>query len=249
MSGHSKWSTIKRKKGKADAERGRIFSKLIKEITVAARRGGGDESSNPRLRSAIQEAKSCNMPQANIEKAVKKGTGELPGVVYDEARYEAYGPGGIAIMIDVLTDNKKRTVAEIRHMVDRCGGNLAENGSVAWVFEHKGAISVPKGALSEDDMFVAVADSGAEDIQDAGDVFEIVTPPEALEAVKQALTENGIEYDQAELTYVAQSEITLAGDSAKRALKLMEALEELDDVARVYSNLDVDEATLAEVMA
>jgi YebC/PmpR family DNA-binding regulatory protein len=248
MSGHSKWSTIKRKKGKADAERGRLFSRLIKEITVAARHGGGDESSNPRLRSAIQEAKASNMPQANIEKAIKKGTGELPGVVYEEARYEAYGPGGIAIMLDVLTDNKKRTVAEIRHALERGGGNLAANGSVAWMFDQRGAIAIPKKDLTEDDVFLVVADAGANDIREEADAFEVTTPPEALEGVKRALTENNIEYDHAEVTYVAQTDVKLSGDAAKRVLKLMEALDELDDTSKIYSNFDVDEETLAEVM-
>ena len=216
---------------------------------MAARLGGGEESSNPRLRSAVGEAKAANMPQANIEKAIKKGTGELPGVVYEEARYEAYGPGGVAIMIDVLTDNRKRSVAEIRHTLERSGGNLAENGSVAWMFDQKGAIAISKEGLTEDDVLMVVADAGADDIQEEADAFEVITSPEALENVKSALRGSGIEFEQAELTYVARNEIRVAGREAQRVLRLLEALEELDDVGKVYSNFDVDEETLAEVMA
>ena len=248
MSGHSKWSTIKRKKGKADAERGKMFSRLIKEITVAARLGGGDESSNPRLRTAIQEAKTANMPHVNIEKAIKKGTGELPGVLYEEGRYEGYGPGGVAIIIDVLTDNKKRTVAEIRHVLDKAGGNLAENGSVAWMFDQMGAIVIPKKELTEEDVFLVVADAGAEDIQEEADAFEVTAKPEAFENVKKALIDNGIEYDHAELTYIAQNDIKVTGQEAERVLKLMEALEEHDDINKIYSNFDMDQETMAELM-
>ncbi len=241
MSGHSKWSTIKRKKGKLDAQRGKIFTKLIKEITVAARQGGGDPNSNSRLRSAIQSAKTANMPQNNIERAIKKGTGELPGVTYEEVIYEGYGPGGAALLVEVTTDNKNRTVADIRHILSRRNGHLGETGSVAWIFEQKGLVAVDKEACDEDKLLAVVLEAGAEDMQLEEDAYEITTAPADLERVKQALDDHGISYTLAELTKIPQSTVKLEGKSAEQALLLMEDLDDHDDVQHVYSNFDIDE--------
>lgn len=244
MSGHSKWSTIKRKKGAKDAERGRIFTRLIKEITIAARHGGGDENANPRLRSAIQTAKAANMPSKNIENAVKKGTGELPGVTYDEVVYEGYGPGGIALYIEVLTDNKNRTVAEIRHLLAKHGGSLGENGSVAWMFDKKGVISIPASATTEDDLMLIVLDAGAEDIEQEEDVFLVKSEPANFEAVKSALEESGVAYDSADLTLEPQNTIAVEGKQAEQLLKLLDLLEDQDDVQNIYSNFDIDDSVI-----
>ncbi|OPX31933.1 MAG: transcriptional regulator [Candidatus Latescibacteria bacterium 4484_181] len=244
MSGHSKWSTIKRKKAKTDLERGKVFTKLIREITVAARLGGGDEEANPRLRTAIEAAKAASMPSSNIERAIKKGTGELPGVNYEEMVFEGYGPGGVAIMVEATTDNRNRTVAEVRHIFERHNGNLGENGSVAWMFQQKGLITVPRDSLQEDDLLAAVLDAGAEDIQTEDDAFEITTAVEDLERVKQALKENQIQYTQAELTRVPQSTVKVDGKSAQQLLRLMDELEECDDVQRVFSNFDIEETEI-----
>jgi len=241
MSGHSKWSTIKRKKGKADAERGKLFTRLIKEITVAARHGSGDEDSNPRLRSAIQAAKAANMPSANIEKAIKRGTGELPGVNYEEITYEGYGPGGVAVYIETLTDNKNRTVAEIRHLLSKYGGSLGESGSVAWIFTKKGVIIIDAQGISEDDLMLATLDAGAEDIDLDDSIFRLVTEPFNLEAVKKALEESGIEYSSAEITMEPSNTIKVEGKIAESVLKLMDALEDQDDVQNLYSNFDIDD--------
>lgn len=244
MSGHSKWSTIKRKKAKSDQERGKIFTKLMREITVAARLGGGDEEANPRLRTAIEAAKAASMPNTNIDKAIKKGTGELPGVSYEEMVFEGYGPGGVAIMVEATTDNKNRTVSEVRHIFERHNGNLGENGSVAWVFQQKGVIAVPRNNLQEDDLLAVVLDAGAEDIQTEEDAFEVTSAVEDLEGVKQALKENQIEYTEAELTRVPQSTVKMDGKSGQQVLRLMDELEECDDVQRVFSNFDIDEAEI-----
>ncbi|MCD6169575.1 MAG: YebC/PmpR family DNA-binding transcriptional regulator [Candidatus Latescibacteria bacterium] len=244
MSGHSKWSTIKRKKAKTDLERGKIFTKLIREITVAARLGGGDEEANPRLRTAIEAAKAASMPSSNIERAIKKGTGELPGVNYEEMVFEGYGPGGVAIMVEATTDNRNRTVAQVRHIFERHNGNLGENGSVAWMFQQKGLITVPRDSLQEDDLLAAVLDAGAEDIQTETDAFEITTAVEDLERVKQALKESQIQYTQAELTRVPQSTVKVDGKSAQQLLRLMDELEECDDVQRVFSNFDIEETEI-----
>ena len=244
MAGHSKWKQIKHKKARMDAQRGKIFTKLIKEITVAARVGGGDESSNPRLRTAIQAAKAANMPYSNIERAIKKGTGELPGVAYEEATYEGYGPGGAAIMIECLTDNKNRTVSELRHLFSKFGGNLSETGSVAWMFQRKGEISVKLDAYSEDDVLMVVLEAGAEDMKVDDNVAMITCAPEDLEAVKRALEENGIQYESAEINMVAQNTVKVEGKQAEQLLKLMEHLEDHDDVQNVYSNFDIDAAML-----
>lgn len=244
MSGHSKWSTIKRKKGAKDAERGRVFTRLIKEITVAARHGGGDENANPRLRSAIQAAKTANMPSKNIENAVKKGTGELPGVTYDEVVYEGYGPGGVALYIEALTDNKNRTVAEIRHILTKHGGSLGENGSVAWMFDKKGVVSIPAANTTEDDLMMIVLDAGAEDIEQDDDVFLVKSEPANLEAVKTALEENGVAYDSADLTLEPQNTIAVEGKQAEQLLKLLDLLEDQDDVQNLYSNFDIDDSVI-----
>ncbi|KPL17729.1 MAG: transcriptional regulator [candidate division Zixibacteria bacterium SM23_81] len=247
MSGHSKWSTIKRKKGKMDAQRGKIFSKLIKEITVAARQGGGDLNANPRLRQAVQSAKTANMPQDNIERAIKKGTGELPGVTYEEVVYEGYGPGGMALLVEVATDNKNRTVADIRHILSKRNGHLGETGSVAWMFEQRGFIVVGKEACDEDQLLAVVLEAGAEDMELEGDAYEITTAPNDFEAVKQALDEHKIPYTLAELTKTPQSIVKLEGKTAEQALTLMEDLEDHEDVQHVYSNFDIDESIMEKM--
>lgn len=246
MSGHNKWSTIKRKKGKADAERGRLFTRLIKEISVAAREGGGDPESNPRLRAAMNNARQNNMPADNIDRAIKKGTGELPGVQYEEVVYEGYGPGGVALYIEALTDNKNRTVAEIRHIMGKYGGNLGENGSVAWMFERKGRILVPsENGVTEDDILMAVLDAGAEDVRNDGDAFEIVCDISTFEAVKKALEDNEINYNESELAMIPTTMTQLTGKQAESMLKLLEKLEEHDDVQNLFSNFDMDEEEMA----
>jgi YebC/PmpR family DNA-binding regulatory protein len=244
MSGHSKWSTIKRKKGKADQERGRLFTRLIKEITVAARDGGGDPEGNPRLRTAIENAKASNMPTANIEKAVKRGTGELPGITYEEYTFEAYGPQGIAILVETLSDNKNRTTAEIRHILGRHNGHMGEVGCVSWMFSQKGTVVVDKGKADEDTLMTVALDSGAEDVKDEGDFFEIITSPADFEKVKRSLAANKIEFTSAELTREPQTVIKLDGRQAEQILKLMDALEEQDDVQKIYANFDVPDEIL-----
>jgi len=239
MSGHSKWSSIKHKKGKADAARGKIFTKLIKELTVAARDGGGDPDGNPRLRTAIQAAKAANMPAANIERAIKKGTGELPGVTYEEIKYEGYGPGGVAVLVETMTDNKNRAVSDIRHIFAMHGGNLGEVGCVGWMFERKGIIQVDKGKVDEEELMMTVLDAGALDMNSEEDYFEIITPFDKFEAVKGALEQKKIPYSEAELTMIPQTTIKLEGKQAEQMLKLTEALEDHDDVQKVYANFDI----------
>ena len=246
MSGHSKWSTIKRKKEKADAERGKIFTKLIREIITAAREGGGDENTNPRLRTAVLTAKSANMPQANIERAIKKGTGELPGVVYEEKSYEGYGPGGVAILIDTLTDNTNRTTAEVRHLLTKYNGNLGESGCVAWMFEKKGLIAVKKEDSDEETLMDLVLDAGADDMVAEDEVYEIVTLPESFASVKEALDNKQIPTLSAEVIMIPKNTVKVEGKHAEQTLKLMEALEDVDDIQQVYSNFDIDESTLEE---
>ena len=247
MSGHSKWSTIKRKKEKTDAARGRVFTRLIKEITIAARQGGGDEFSNPRLRTAVQAAKTANMPAANIDRAIKRGTGELPGVVYEEIVYEGYGPGGAALYIDVLTDNKNRTGAEIRHLLSKYGGSLGENGSVAWIFQKKGTVLIPVANASEETLFEATLDAGAEEIEQDGDVFRITCQPGDLEPIKSVLEEKNIGYISAEINMEPSNTVKLDGKNAESMLKLMDMLEDHDDVQNVYSNFDIDDSLLEEL--
>ncbi|MCH8954462.1 YebC/PmpR family DNA-binding transcriptional regulator [candidate division KSB1 bacterium] len=244
MSGHSKWSTIKRKKGKADAERGKIFTRLIKDITFAARNGGGDENANPRLRSALAAAKTANMPAANIDRAIKKGTGELPGVVYEEGVLEGYGPAGVALYIEILTDNRNRTVADVRHSLTKHAGNLAESGAVAWMFEKKGLITVPSERLDEEEILMVVMDAGAEDLKSEEDFFEITSSAEDLENVKAALESSQIKYDSANLTLYPKNTIKVEGKDAETLFKILDALEDLDDVQNVYSNFDIEMSVL-----
>lgn len=239
MSGHSKWSTIKHKKAAKDARRGKIFTKLIKEITVAARLGGGDPNANPRLRTAILTARSQSMPNENIERAIKKGTGELEGVAYEEVTYEAYGPGGVAMLIETLTDNRTRTVAELRNLLGKHGGNMGAAGSVAWMFAKKGLITVERGTVDEDRVMEIALDAGAEDVSDSGEVLEIVTPPEAFVAVKEALDGAGIPTATAEITMMPSTTTPISGETAAKMIRLLEALEDHDDVQRVSSNMDM----------
>lgn len=246
MSGHSKWKQIKHKKAKADAQRGKIFTRLIKEITVAARDGGGDEMSNPRLRTAVLAAKAANMPASNIERAIKKGTGELPGVAYDEVTYEGYGPGGAALLIECLTDNKNRTVAEIRHLFAKSGGNLAEAGSVAWMFDRKGEITVEMTGLTEEALLEIAIEAGAEDMQVDENMASIITSPDELERVKEALAGKNISCESAVLTMVPKNTVRIEGKAAEQLLKLMELLEDHEDVQNIFANFDIDESILAE---
>jgi len=246
MSGHSKWSTIKRKKGKADAERGKVFTKLIREISVAAREGGGDPEANPRLRTAIAAAKAANMPADNIKRAVQKGTGELEGVKYESTHYEGYGPGGVAVLVEVLTDNKNRTVAEVRHVFSRYNGSLGEVGCVGWMFDRKGYIVVDKDKIGEDELIEKALDAGAEDVRSTGDIYEIYTEFTELENVRSALESSGIEMASAEPTLIPQNTIKLDGKQAEQMLKLYEAIEDLDDVSNVYANFDIDESVMEE---
>ncbi len=246
MSGHSKWSTIKRKKGALDAKRGKIFSKLAKEITVAAKLGGGDPSANPRLRTVLMAAKSQNMPKDNVEKAIKKGTGDLPGVSYEESRYECYGPAGVGMVVDCLTDNKNRTVGEIRHLVNKHGGSMAENGAVSWNFDAKGAITVKRPEGSDDEaMFEKAIEAGAEDVEIEEDVYTIHTDPGDLHTVCGGLEEQGLEVDDAKLTMIPKTMIEVTGKDAGQVLKLMEVLEDLDDVQDIYSNFDIPDEEMA----
>jgi YebC/PmpR family DNA-binding regulatory protein len=247
MSGHSKWATIKRKKGKTDAERGRLFTRLIKEITIAARNGGGDESANPRLRTAVLAAKAANMPAVNIDRAIKKGTGELEGVNYEEVIYEGYGPSGTAFYVEVVTDNKNRTVAEMRHLFSKYGGNLGVSGSVARLFSKKGNIIIPAAGVTEDQLMEATLDAGPDDIQQDGDSFHVITEPAKLEPVKKALEAAGVKYDSAEITMQASNTVKVEGRAAESLLKLADAIEEHDDVQNVYSNFDIDDSTLASL--
>jgi len=245
MSGHSKWHTIKHKKGAIDAKRGKIFTKLIKEITVAARTGGsGDVDSNARLRKAVNDAKAQNMPNDTIDRAIKRGTGELEGVNYDEITYEGYGPNGVAIMVETMTDNRNRTVAELRHLFSKNGGNLGEAGSVAWMFDKKGYIVVDKGAKSEDELFDIAIEAGADDMQQDGDVFEILTAPDNFETVSDAIKKAGVQPQAAEVSMIPQNYIHLEGNDAKQMLKLYEALDDNDDVQKVYANFDIDESEM-----
>lgn len=245
MSGHSKWHTIKHKKGALDAKRGKIFTKLIKEITVAARTGGsGDVDSNARLRKVVNDAKGQNMPNDTIDRAIKRGTGELEGVSYDEVMYEGYGPNGVAVMVEGLTDNRNRTVAEIRHIFSKNGGNMGESGSVAWMFDKKGYIVVDKAAKSEEELFEIAIEAGADDMQDEGDVFEIYTAPDAFDAVLEAIKAAGIEPQAAEISQIPQNYIKLEGGDAKTMLKLYDALDDNDDVQKVYANFDIDESEM-----
>ncbi len=246
MSGHNKWSTIKHKKGAADAKRGQLFSKLIKEITVAARMGGGDQTSNARLRTAVLTARAANMPKDNIDRAIKKGTGELEGFNLEEFSYEGYGPGGVAIMLSVMTDNKNRAVADIRHLFTKYNGNLGENGCVAWMFDKKGVIVVEKDAVDEDTLYDIALGVGADDISDQGDSYEILTEPSMLEDVRAALEEKKIAYTSAEVSMIPKDTVKVTGKSAQQVLKLMSLLEDHDDIQSVSSNFDIDDEEMAQ---
>ena len=242
MSGHSKWSSIKHKKGATDAKRGKIFSKLIKEITVAARMGGsGDPAANPRLRAAIAAAKMENMPKDNMERAIKRGTGELEGVNYEESVYEGYGPGGAAVLVESLTDNKNRAVADIRHIFGKNGGSLGENGCVAWMFDKKGYMNVDKKDMDEDALMEIALEAGAEDIREDNGIFEVITDPGDFEAVRNALDEGTVKYSAAEVTMLPQSTTALQGKDAELMIRLMEALDDCEDVQKVYTNAGIPE--------
>jgi YebC/PmpR family DNA-binding regulatory protein len=244
MSGHSKWATIKHKKGALDAKRGKIFTRLIKEIAVAAKAGGGDPDGNPRLRSAILAAKAENMPQDNIKRAIQRGTGELEGANYEEISFEGYGPGGVALIVDTLTDNRNRTVSEVRHAFSKHGGNLGESGSVRFMFSKKGIIGIEKSAATEDQLMDIVLEHGGDDLNDEGDNWEIVTDPAAYEAVSEAVKAAGIETVMSEVTMVSTLYTKLEGAPANQMIRLLEAIEDLDDVQNVYSNFDMDEAQM-----
>jgi YebC/PmpR family DNA-binding regulatory protein len=249
MSGHSKWHTIKHKKGAADAKRGKIFTRIIKELTVAARNGGGDADTNPRLRTIIAEAKSVNMPADNIKRAIQRGTGELPGVNYEEITYEAYGPGGAALMIEVLTDNKNRTVGEMRHTLSKNGGNLGESNSVAWMFEKKGYIVVEKSKVDEENLLSVAIDAGADDVRDDEDNWEVVSSPESYQAVLDAIKGMGIEPAASEIALLPKNYVKLEGKAAQQMIKLMDILEEHEDTKKVWSNADIEEKEIEASLA
>jgi YebC/PmpR family DNA-binding regulatory protein len=247
MSGHSKWHSIKHKKGALDAKRGKAFTRLIKEIVMSAKQGGGDVDGNARLRSAVAAAKAENMPQDNIKRAIQRGTGELPGATYEEITFEGYGPGGVALIVETTTDNRNRTVSEIRHALGKHGGNLGETNSVAWIFSKKGLIIVPKAAADEEKLMTIVLEAGGDDIRDEGDDWEIYTEPSAFEPVREAIQKAGIETSVAQVTMVASTYQKLEGTSASAMVRLLEFLEDHDDVQNVYSNLDMDAKQMEEI--
>jgi YebC/PmpR family DNA-binding regulatory protein len=247
VSGHSKWATIKRKKGALDAKRGQVFTKVIREITMASKIGGGDPNGNPRLRLAIDKAKENNMPAKNIETAIAKGTGKLEGISYEEVTYEGYAPGGVALFIEATTDNKNRTVSEIRHLLEKGGGNLGQNGSVAWIFKTTGLITVDRKAIDEDALMELVLDAGAEDMTAEDDAYEIKVAPEKFEAVRKALEAKKIPALSAEITKAPQNTVKVTGDQAGKVLKLVEQLDDHDDVQHVYANFDIDEKELSKL--
>ncbi len=247
MSGHSKWSTIKRKKAKVDAQRGKVFTKLIKEIVVAAREGGGDTEANPRLRTAVQNARDNNMPTANVERAIKRGTGELPGVSYESCTFEGYAPGGVAILVESVTDNRKRTSAEVRHLFSRHGGHLGEPNSVSWMFESKGVIVIEESEASEEKVLEIALDNGCEDMRSEGGVFEVICSPETFEQLREKFSSAGITYQLAEVTLYPKTTVKLDRDKAVKVLKLVNALEDNDDVQRVSANFDIPDVILKEI--
>ena len=249
MSGHSKWATIKHKKAATDAKRGRAFTKLIREISISARVGGADPLTNPRLRTAILAAKNLNMPGDNIERAILRGTGQLEGEQYEEVTFEGYGPGGVGMLVQVVTSNRNRVVSEMRHLMQKNGGSLAEAGSVAWQFHRKGDIVVDKEAADEEKMMAIVLDAGAEDLRDDGSAWEVVTPPEAFEPVREALVKSGVTPSSAEISMVPQNYVKLTGSEASQMVRLVEALEEHDDVQHVYANFDIDEKEIQAAVA
>lgn len=247
MSGHSKWASIKHKKAAADAKRGKVFTKIIRELTVCARQGGGDPNTNPKLRTVIQAAKNANMPADNIERAIKKGTGEIEGVTYEEVAYEGYGPEGVAILVHCLTDNKNRTAAEIRSIFNKNNGSMAGAGSVAWQFDKKGFMVVPKKGTTEEKLMDVAVGAGAEDMQQTGDNFEITTEPQDFEAVREALEGAGIPMESAEVTMIPKNETSVSADSARAVVRLIDALEDHDDVQHVYTSCDIPEEVMKEI--
>ncbi len=247
MAGHSKWAQIKRKKAVVDAKRGQVFTKIIKEITVAARLGGGDEESNPRLRQAVIAAKGANMPADNIKRAIQKGTGELPGVSYEEALFEGYGPGGVAIMVEVTTDNRKRTVAELRHLITKHGGKLGESGCVAWMFERKGVITLDKNGTDEEALLDVIVNGGGDDFSDEGDVYIVHSAPEDLPSVTESVEDGGFNVRSSEVLQMPTNSVAVEGETARKTLQLMEALDDHDDVQRVSANFDIDDEKLESV--
>jgi len=249
MSGHNKWSTIKHKKGAADAKRGKIFSRLIKEITIAARMGGGDPDGNPRLRTAVNAARAANMPKDNVERAIKRGTGEIAGAAYEEVIYEGYGPGGVAVMVEALTDNKNRTVADIRHIFDKHSGNLGESGCVAWMFQKRGVIELAGEGLTEDDVMELALEAGAQDIKAEGDTFEITADPADFDAVRSAVEAKGWKIELAEITMIPQNTVKLEGKKAEQMLKMMDALDDNEDLQKVSANFDISEEEMMRVSA
>ena len=249
MSGHSKWHTIKHKKGAADAKRGKIFTRIIKELTVAARNGGGDPDMNPRLRTIIADAKQVNMPADNIKRAIRRGTGEEEGVNYEEIMYEGYGPGGVAVIVDTITDNRNRTVSEIRHIFGKYGGNLGEANSVGWMFNKKGLVVVGKSKAQEDSLMSAALDAGADDMSDEGDVWEVTCPPESHQAVLDAIKALGIEPDRSEVAMLPQNYVTIEGKAVAQMMKLMEALDDCDDTRNVWTNADFEEKDIEASLA
>ncbi len=244
MSGHSKWATTKRKKAAIDSKRGKAFTKIIKEITIAAREGGGDPVGNPRLRLAIDNAKAVNMPADNIDRAIKKATGELEGVSYVELTYEGYGPGGVAVIVEVATDNKNRTVAEVRHIFSKNGGSMGEGGSVAWMFEKKGVVTLPRQGKSEDDLMEIILDAGADDLQTEEDFFIIQSSIESFETVRKAVADKNLSIENASLQWIAKNTINVAGEDAEKVIKLIESMEDCDDVQNVYTNADIDDSAI-----
>lgn len=246
MSGHSKWANIKHKKGREDVKRGKIFTRLIKEITIAARLGGGDESANPRLRSAIAAGKAANMPADNIKRAIMKGTGELEGVSYEEATYEGYGPGGVAVIVECLTDNRNRTTPEIRFLFGKYNGNLGENGSVSWMFNRKGYIIIEKEKIDEESLFEIAVESGGEDVLDEGETWGVYSEVENFEKVREAMEKAGVEMREASLSMIPTTTVQVEGKKLKSVLKLLDAFEDHDDVQNIWSNMDFDEAELEE---
>lgn len=249
MSGHNKWSTIKHKKGAADAKRGKVFSKIIKEITIAARMGGGDPEGNPRLRTAVLLARQNNMPKDNVERAIKRGTGEIEGAAYEEITYEGYGPGGVAVLVEALTDNKNRTVAEIRHIFDKYNGNLGESGCVAWMFDKKGMIVISAAGLSEDEVMELALEAGAQDVSSEGDTFEITADLVDFERVRKAVEERGWKTELAEMTMIPQNTVKLEGKKAEQMLKMMDALDDHEDLQKVFANFDISEEEMIKASA
>ncbi len=247
MSGHSKWSSIKHKKAITDARRGKLFTKLIRELTSAARAGGGSIETNPRLRTAVATAKNANMPADTMQRAIKKGTGELPGEIYEEVTYEGYGAGGVAVLVDILTDNKKRTVAEVRHFFAKHGGSLGENGCVAWMFDRKGLFTIDVVHIEEDDLLEIVLEAGGDDLKVEGDVYEIYTSPEAFEDVRSAIEERGLTIGVAEITMMPQSSVVVEGKQAEQILRFMDVLDDYDDVRKAYANFDISDEIMAQL--